>query len=710
MIHRVLLRSCLILAASLLAVGCQPELPVEELPDEESGTHSRGLTTGSVEVGVWYVMTPSYLNQTRMNELSNMGVDVINSDACRFPTVTDCTAYDKSLLSLGAAASPKMVKTWVWDARMWNYLGGSPIPATTLDAIAADYKASPALKGYHLMDEPGRDQTVFNNINAAEDGLKLRDSAHPSWVNLLPSWAVNLHSPTLVSPTPAQVRAGYQAYIDAYVSTVNAPTLTYDNYPFTTAGDWLDSWFENMVIFREKALQHNKKWGQFIQSAQWQGMDKITREEELWSAMHSLAYGAKEIWWFTYWQSSGAGLDMPWAIMSSTGSKFMSSDGLRYHYDDVKAINDKIHKFGKYLGGSTSSSVWHNGPIEGGDYTDTYAASRPVGSPVYIPSQAVLTVGIFNNGTDKLAFLVNRNRSATTTTDVYFKTASGYVPQKLNLSTDTFENMSVLSTDTKGQRVSISLPAGDAALIFLKGTVPTGYAGAEAYVGIVRGSVGALYETDSNAPNAQALRMRDAPWNYCPPGYTNVGTFFDSNGFWVCARNDLAKRSFNVGNTGSGDYYRVVGGNAKRIGNQSWYTCETSSTLVAKNLATDGFWLCMHSHDPEVYVGRVRGNVRHLHVIDTHAWDQEVGTGNWDVCPSGYSLKGNLMDANGFWLCPRSDLLSRTYNVGNVVNNTGNFYRLSPTTSLGTTTWYTCETGRTFLGTFYDPNGMWVCY
>ena len=78
------------------------------------------------------------------------------------------------------------------------------------------------------------------------------------------------------------------------------------------------------------------------------------------------------------------------------------------------------------------------------------------------------------------------------------------------------------------------------------------------------------------------------------PGTTRVGTYFQSNGFWLCVRDDLTNRVFHVGNVvaDSAMLVRVQNGSVSEVGGAGWDSCP-SGVLVGHGFHSNGFWLCM---------------------------------------------------------------------------------------------------------------------
>lgn len=89
--------------------------------------------------------------------------------------------------------------------------------------------------------------------------------------------------------------------------------------------------------------------------------------------------------------------------------------------------------------------------------------------------------------------------------------------------------------------------------------------------------------------------LGDAGWNDCPRGFRLVGRHFHSNGFWLCARNDVASSTFYVGNVlkDVGYYYELsIEDGTHQLNNAGWNYCRTGQFL-GRNFESNGFWVCM---------------------------------------------------------------------------------------------------------------------
>ena len=127
----------------------------------------------------------------------------------------------------------------------------------------------------------------------------------------------------------------------------------------------------------------------------------------------------------------------------------------------------------------------------------------------------------------------------------------------------------------------------------------TAASGAQAEFGAVRANTGTLYSVGGDG-GASVSTIETAGWNTCTAGYSLVGYDFDQNGFWLCARSDLASSAFYVGNVvnNTGYWWQVQGGSATSEGSEGWNYCPSSATLLGTDFNSNGFWLCYIAPPP----------------------------------------------------------------------------------------------------------------
>eukprot|EP01105_Mastigella_eilhardi_P002708 TRINITY_DN1348_c0_g2_i1.p1 TRINITY_DN1348_c0_g2~~TRINITY_DN1348_c0_g2_i1.p1 ORF type:complete len:543 (-),score=160.39 TRINITY_DN1348_c0_g2_i1:36-1664(-) len=519
------------------------------------------LATVNFTIGMWCGVPQEFLNASRLAEVRDAGLTYASAPCAG---VDDAAAYNALLLSYAAAAG---VRALVTDPRAEAAGAGQDV-AANVRAVVADYAAEEALLGYFLGDEPSAQ--AFAGLAAATSAFAESDPLHPAYVNLLPDYA----------STGAFGVDSYSQYVSDFMEEVRPVFTSYDYYPFLSDGTDMPSFFANLEVFREQALNANVQWWVYLQSISYNGHRVATEAEKRWQAMHIAVYGATGACYFTYWT--------PTQTSENFGDGIIAPDGTRTsQFPEVQRINQKLSAIGKYTAAATSLDVFHNGALA----VDTHP--RVPYAPVYLPSPAAVTVGTFaaaDGGV--LAMLVNRDYINTVTTDAVLASGDGQ-PQQLDTNADAFKPIQHTANDSCGVRVQITLQPGDATLLYLSGPVPQGAPGAEAFAGIVRSDAGWLDVVDS-AFGTQ--RLRSAGWKECPQGYTLDGLDFESDGFWLCVRDDLYdKRVFYFGNVvqDKGFFYQVTSGTTLYEGMAGWATCPEGSVLLGERVESNGYWVCL---------------------------------------------------------------------------------------------------------------------
>ena len=583
------------------------------------------------------------------------------------------------------AAQEAGVPVIVWDNRMQEALANPSVRAQLLDAIVLSYSSHPALAGYYVYDEPFPE--LFGDAAAVVAHLRARDPQHPSFINLFPNYA------------PI---SDYDQYLRDYVQQVRPATIVYDFYPFLGDGTDLPGFFANLNSVRRVALDSSTPFWQIVQLTKIEGYRRASENEKLWSGLQSLTYGAHGVMFFTYWSDVTPLFPEPGVIDPGTG---LPTD----HYLEVQRVNTQVRAFGQHLVPATSQVVFHNGPLALG------AATRPPRASIYFPSSAAITTGLFDSADYSYTMLANRDYRAAVSTPAVLSFGTGR-PEQLDVSSGQWVAVNPISDQEHSLIINLTLAPAAGALFRTRKPVPSGPPGAEIVFGRVRSNAGQWHLVDSGVAT---YRLRDATWRECPSGFTSVGMKVQPNGFWLCARNDLAGNRFYVGNVVGGigthrhrhRYFRVKGGSTTRIGAETWSRCRGTSRLVGKFSDPNGFWVCMEEPQAgKAAFGRVRSNTGHLHVAELRG-TRQVGFESWSYCPLGSTLVGRLYRRNGFWLCARNDLATRAFYVGNVVKGARRYYRVQSgrVKRLQFAPRLYCRGKSTLIGQSFGRNGFWLC-
>lgn len=213
-----------------------------------------------------------------------------------------------------------------------------------LDALVDSVRNNPAMYAYHITDEPGAAE--FPRLRRIVDYLRERDPAHVAYIDLFPNYAADAALGT----------NGYNAYLDAFISTVQPSFFSYDHYQFRTDSD-SSGYLQNLGEFREKAKLAGIPFMNIVQAASWDrgGVRIPTGHQERFLAYTTLAYGAQGISYYVWcWPGHQGGIvqtdGKPTAIydvLKTTNREFVA---IARQYQSRKSI-------GAYLKGYRSTGL-----------------------------------------------------------------------------------------------------------------------------------------------------------------------------------------------------------------------------------------------------------------------------------------------------------------------------------------------------------------
>ncbi len=210
-----------------------------------------------------------------------------------------------------------------------------------IKAMVQDYGKYNATIGYNIADEPGID-----GLSAVSNTCKRilnQDNKRILFVNLLPEWAVPNYESDYVARWIEKAGKG------------NIKYLSFDNYPFFKNGTFRDSYFKNLNIIRQAGLRNGIRTASYLQSI---GIADVYRRpnavEMEYSAFVNLAYGIKNVIWFTYWTPTNRGEVFTNSIIDPSGNRTDL-------YEPFKKINGEIQQLGKRLIKLDAVEVYHSG-------------------------------------------------------------------------------------------------------------------------------------------------------------------------------------------------------------------------------------------------------------------------------------------------------------------------------------------------------------
>lgn len=282
-----------------------------------------------------------------------------------------------------------------------------------------DYYASHnGAGGFFLIDEPlYSEEAMAKSVNAR---MKARAPNLLTCVNLNP-----IHGGT-------QGYASYEAYVEAWMDNVGTDIVTFDHYPLLADGTDRSDYFANFEVIREKALDHERRYGLICQVFTWDGSLRNPTESEIRYQVYSaVAYGCSFIMYFNY--QGGPNTIDDGCLDWDTGAK-------RLHWYELQLINNELKHLGPTLMQLTSTGVYHLV-----DVPSDCIAPPSSGLPVTISATRKSILGMFSNNTDGKTYMVVTNKDysnntsytmtfdqSITSVDMMIPSTGEWVPVTLN--------------------------------------------------------------------------------------------------------------------------------------------------------------------------------------------------------------------------------------------------------------------------------------
>ncbi len=252
-----------------------------------------------------------------------------------------------------------------------------------------DYRGHESVGGFFLSDEPNSDRNP--DIAALRNRIRRRDGDKIGYVNLLPDY---------VFPGPED----YREYVEAYLFDTQPDLLSYDHYPFLDDDSDRPSYFPNLLVIRELAIEYNVPFMAIIQLMPHANYRDVTYEELAWQAFHALAFGARGISYFAYWTPSSVPDNLAYRFR-----KGIIDGGLQTeHYAHVKRLNRELRALAAQMDGYHSESVWNS--------TGKFGGLHPP-KPFTGTSVQAISIGTFASAANRrMALVVNQDYREPTTT------------------------------------------------------------------------------------------------------------------------------------------------------------------------------------------------------------------------------------------------------------------------------------------------------
>jgi hypothetical protein len=311
-----------------------------------------------------------------------------------------------------------------------------PMSISTADAVAmanrafGTYSSYPSFAGFSLLEDT--EPWAYGQLNATVSAMR---SANPYYLRY--------------SNLPPGTGPSYQASVVAYAGQTTAQMLSFDRYPLWSDGsndpDYVNNWADMRAAANQVGLP---VWG-YIQTLGFDGHRSPSYDDIAWQVNTSLAYGAKGVQYFTYWQPGPDRGNFQAAMIDSLGRKTQ-------HWYDVQDINTSVLAgIGNQVKAMKSESVTH------ANETATPARSARFGPDNYVTDASgdavVLSRFVDKNG-DRWLLVVNRSNHTAAKATVKLRSSSVAAVSQF----DTKSRKTTAQRDPGG--ISVSLRPGASAL------------------------------------------------------------------------------------------------------------------------------------------------------------------------------------------------------------------------------------------------------
>lgn len=217
------------------------------------------------------------------------------------------------------------------------------------------FMTHPALKGYHLRDEPCA--TDFPALGEWVRRIQSVDKEHDCYINLLPTYA-NVEQLLGKDVVLEDGEDPYEKHVELFLKEVPAPFISFDHYPVIEDNGTRtlrQDWYKNLEIIAATSKESGLPFWAFSLAIAHKPYPIPTVAEIRLQMYSNLAYGAQTLQYFTYWHP---GDNTIWDFHDSP----INLDGTRSEvYDRIKVVNQEIHSLSGVFLGSKLVSVWHAG-------------------------------------------------------------------------------------------------------------------------------------------------------------------------------------------------------------------------------------------------------------------------------------------------------------------------------------------------------------
>ncbi|MBP5664730.1 MAG: discoidin domain-containing protein [Clostridia bacterium] len=397
----------------------------------EPAAEKSPITRDNITINAYLVQLQNEeLRKRQMAYMREAEIDVVSHVYVDDVWVAEGHTLDKYLPIMKDAAKFGL-KVYSRDYRVQT---GASRTDSELAQVAKDYAGVDGFAGFYVVDEP-YDPNPYARVENVLRGA-------------FPDCYININ----FLPRGAYPEGTYYKRLSDFGSLVNGwGTLSLDTYCFDKSGG-VDEYqlFKNYDDLRRAALDTGMNTAVYVQSVGYVNYRRPSAGDLRYNMMAALAYGVKELKFFTW--------EKPWGVDSGyTDAIFDADHNPTDLYDAVCLINHKIHTIGGYLAAGDAVAVYHTKKKTAGAYElipEDFAVQAEG------RTDAIVSVIERRDGGGRYLMIVNKNfKKAQTLT---------FSVGNLELFLVDDENGGLKAAPVENGVLTLTLEAGDCALLEVK--------------------------------------------------------------------------------------------------------------------------------------------------------------------------------------------------------------------------------------------------
>jgi len=298
--------------------------------------------TDQFMISAFWPPTESYVNETQYDYLQEANFNYVQN-----VNSTDLLSKDTNL-KMAKLAYERGIEVGVCDSRFSEFMN---MTDQEIQSIVGEYANVPGVGGFYIRDEPVN-ANPFARIYKA---IKAKVPYSFPYLNFLPMLS-SIYATSEI----------YTNQMDDFAETVglnNIEYLMYDRYPFGDAPDSLDynGMLSNMEACYKAGMENDVKTGLYIQSigrvnedGSPAGFRKTNGNEVRYEVFAALAYGYKQLSYFTWFTPTGRPETFTSGIIAPDGTKSEL-------FESVKEINGQVMQLSDTLMQLNAKQIYFSG-------------------------------------------------------------------------------------------------------------------------------------------------------------------------------------------------------------------------------------------------------------------------------------------------------------------------------------------------------------